>query len=65
MLTGRCFWVPSSIRHEVSPARSGHRHSFFVYGGINIQLRINVVQIGNAPLDGNSVGGGSFNRNEA
>lgn len=43
-LKDECFWVPASVRHEVSkdntPGTS--RHSFFVYGGVNIQSRINL-----------------------
>ena len=64
-LKGKCFWVPASVRHEVrKDAATGQtRYSFFVYGGVNIQPRINVVQGGNGPLGGNAVGGGAFNRN--
>jgi hypothetical protein len=64
-LTGKCLWVPASVRHEVQKDDTSGltRYSFFVYGGVSIQPRINVVQGGNAPLGGNSVGGGAFNRN--
>ena len=57
-LEGKCFWVPASVRHEVrKDAATGQtRYSFFVYGGVNIQPRINVVQGGNGPLAGNRVG---------
>lgn len=65
-LKGECFWVPASVRHDVSkdnnPGTS--RHSFFVYGGVNIQSRINYIQGGNKPLQGNQVRGGSFDRTQ-
>ncbi len=43
--TSRCFWVPASIRHEVQNGASpgSSRHSFFVYGGVNINPRLNVL----------------------
>jgi len=65
-LTGTCLWVPASVRHEVAKdGTSGlSRFSFFTYGGVNIQPRINVIPAGNSPLKGNPVGGGSFNRIE-
>jgi hypothetical protein len=59
-----CFWVPASVRHEVrKDSTTGlTRHSFFVYGGVNINARVNTVPGGNRPIGGNPVGGGSFNR---
>ncbi len=35
-----------------------------MYGGVNLQPRINIIQGGNGPLGGSRVGGGSFNRTE-
>ncbi len=60
-----CFWVPASIRHEVKKDENSGltRYSFFVYGGVNIQPRTNIVA-GGGPLRGNSVGSGTFNRNQ-
>ena len=57
-LEGKCFWVPASVRHEVrkDDTTGLTRYSFFVYGGVNIQPRINVVAGGNRPLGGKSVG---------
>lgn len=65
-LKGKCFWVPASTRHEVrKDATTGlARYSFFVYGGVSLQPRINTAMGGNRPLGGNAVGGGSFNRTE-
>ena len=64
-IEGQCFWVPASVRHEIRSDTAGRsRHSFFVYGGVSIQPRINVVAGGNGPLRGSSVGGGAFNRND-
>jgi hypothetical protein len=62
----QCFWVPSTTRHEVrkDDTTGLTRYSFFVYGGVNLQPRINVVQRGNAALRGNPVGRGSFNRSQ-
>lgn len=64
-LEGKCLWVPASVRHEVKKDDTSGltRYSFFVYGGVNVQPRINMVTGRNAPLSGNRVGGGSFNRN--
>lgn len=59
-LEGKCFWVPACVCHQPSVGTS--RHSFFVYGGVNINPRVNVVPGGNGPLRGNQVGGGAFNR---
>ena len=66
-MEGKCFWVPASVRHEVrkDPETGQSRYSFFVYGGVNIQPRINVVQGGNAPLNGNAVGGGALANNNS
>lgn len=36
-------------------------YSFFVYGGINVQPRINVIPGRSGPLRGNPVGGSAFN----
>jgi hypothetical protein len=62
-LTNECLWVPASVRHEVrkDSVTGQSRYSFFVYGGVNIQPRINIIPGGNRPLGGNSVGGGGFN----
>jgi len=60
---GECFWVPASVRHEVDQDSPSHsRYSFFVYGGVNVQPRVNMTHGGGGSLGGNSVGGGSFNR---
>ena len=61
-LDGKCLWVPASVRHEVRRDTSTglSRHSFFVYGGVNIQPRINVVQGNGGSLGGSSVGGGAL-----
>ncbi|WP_298627854.1 AHH domain-containing protein [uncultured Legionella sp.] len=65
-LKGECFWVPASVRHDVSKDNTAgtSRHSFFVYGGVNIQSRINIIPGGNSSLSGNRVGAGNFNRRE-
>jgi len=65
-LKGQCFWVPASVRHEVrQDEKTGlSRYSFFVYGGVNVQPKINVINGVNGALKGNVVGGGSFNRTE-
>lgn len=65
-LEGKCFWVPASVRHDVKKEDTTGltRYSFFVYGGVNIQPRINVVQGRNGALGGSSIGGGAFNRNQ-
>ena len=65
-LNGHCFWVPASVRHEVRRDEDTglSRYSFFVYGGVRVQPRINVINGGNGALRGNAVGGGSFNRAE-
>jgi len=62
-LKGQCFWVPASVRHEVrQDEKTGlSRYSFFVYGGVNVQPRVNVINGVNGALKGNAVGGGSFN----
>lgn len=59
----QCFWVPASVRHDVKlNSQTGlSRYSFFVYGGVSLQPRINVVQ-GGGPLSGNKVNAGTFNR---
>ena len=64
-MTEKCLWVPASVRHEVKKDDTTGltRYSFFVYGGVSIQPRINMVSGGGGPLRGNSVGGGAFNRN--
>ncbi|KTD65105.1 J domain-containing protein [Legionella shakespearei] len=61
-LKGQCFWVPASVRHEVPQAEqaSRSRYSFFIYGGVNVQPKINTKQ-GNAPLGGSRIGGSAFN----
>ncbi len=60
---GQCFWVPASIRHEVKTNTvSNSRYSFFVYGGVNVQPRINVVRGGGAPTGNSRANSGSFNR---
>ncbi|MCC5792428.1 MAG: J domain-containing protein [Legionellaceae bacterium] len=66
-LSGQCFWVPASVRHDVDKDHSiaTSRHSFFVYGGVSIQSRININRGGNRALEGNRVGAGAFNRAKA
>lgn len=61
-LKDHCFWVPASIRHEVGKDVSSglERYSFFVYGGVNIQPKINIKQ-GNGNLTGNRTGGTAIN----
>lgn len=61
----RCHWVPASVRHEMreTEGAGSSRYSFFVYGGVNIQPRANIIS-GGGPLGGNAVSGGSFNRAE-
>ncbi len=63
-LAGECLWVPATVRHETrkESTTGQNRYSFFVYGGVNLQPRINIIQGGNGPLGGSRVGGGSFNR---
>ncbi|WP_084273800.1 AHH domain-containing protein [Legionella fairfieldensis] len=65
-LEGQCFWVPASVRHEVQKDDTTGlaRYSFFVYGGVSVQPRVNVVAGRNGPLDGSRVSGGAFNRKE-
>ena len=65
-MTEKCLWVPASVRHEVKKDDTTGltRYSFFVYGGVSVQPRINMVSGGGGPLRGNSVGGGAFNRNQ-
>jgi len=60
-IEGKCYWVPASVHHEVD-SHSRRRYSLFVYGGVNIQPRVNITQGGVGPLGGTSVGGGSFDR---
>lgn len=41
-LNNQCFWVPAAVRHEVKPffpKNNQNLHSFFVYGGVNLQTR--------------------------
>lgn len=39
-LTGKCYWVPASVRHEVRKDATGlSRHSFFRYGGVSLQSK--------------------------
>lgn len=66
-LEGLCFWVPATTRHEVKmeDSASTSRYSFFVYGGVNIQPRINQQAGGNRPLGGNRVGGNYISQNRA
>ena len=60
-LEGECYWVPASVRHDVRRDDTGlTRYSFFVYGGVSVQPRINVVQGGNRSLGGNAVGRAAF-----
>lgn len=60
-LSNSCFWVPASVRHEVKQTPSGQsRYSFFVYGGVNLQPRVNVVPGGSLPMGGSAVGGGTL-----
>ncbi|MDA0698117.1 MAG: J domain-containing protein, partial [Proteobacteria bacterium] len=61
-LKGQCFWVPASVRHEVrKDEKTGlSRYSFFTYGGVNVQPKINVINGVNGALKGNAVGGGGF-----
>lgn len=56
-LEGRCLWVPASVRHEVrsDEATGRTRYSFFVYGGVSVQARVNQVKGGGA-LGGSAVG---------
>ena len=61
-LKGTCFWVPSSVHHEVAPPESMFaRHSFFVYGGVQIQPQINTVPGGGA-LGGSAVDSAAFDK---
>lgn len=42
---GGCYWVPASIKHEEKVSTDSlSRYSFFIYGGVNLQARINVNQ---------------------
>ncbi|CAM4428888.1 MAG: hypothetical protein LEGION0403_FIIPPAGN_02739 [Legionella sp.] len=42
---GVCYWVPASIKNEEKVSTDGlSRYSFFVYGGVNLQARVNVNQ---------------------
>ena len=61
-LEGTCFWVPASVRHDIKKDDTTGlaRYSFFVYGGVSVQPRINVVAGGNAALDGRVIAGGSI-----
>lgn len=64
-LTGQCFWVPASIRHKVQETDSAFaRYSFFVYGGVNIQPKLNVKSgggsLGGSPVGSSALGGGGL-----
>lgn len=49
-LEDECVWVPASVNHRMDFYSSGTaRNSFFVYGGVSVQPKLNVQQ-----------GGGSF-----
>lgn len=63
-LDGQCFWVPASVRHDVrrDDTTGLTRYSFFVYGGVRVQPKINVIAGGNRSLGGNVVGGKAFNK---
>jgi hypothetical protein len=63
-LNGQCFLVPASVHHQESRVNSRglSQHSFFVYGGVSIQSRINLNREASGPLGGSRVGGGAFNR---
>lgn len=52
-----CFWVPASVRHEVKEVYTGGgaRHSFFVYGGVHVEPKINVKQGSATPLSGTPI----------
>ena len=54
--------MPASVRHEVKKDDTTGltRYSFFVYGGVNLQSRINLTAGGNAALGGNPINGGSI-----
>jgi hypothetical protein len=60
-LEGKCLWVPASVRHEVKKddLTGLARYSFFVYGGVNIQPRTNIVA-DRGPLSGRAVGSRAF-----
>ncbi len=62
----RCFWVPASARHDVveDTTIGRSRYSFFVYGGVNVQPRINQTNAGNRGPAGTAVGSGAFNRQQ-
>jgi curved DNA-binding protein CbpA len=49
-----CFWVPSSVHHEVNEVYAGgaSRHSFFVYGGVSIHPKISVKDKDYTPFSG-------------
>ena len=57
-LEGTCFWVPASVRHDIKKDDTTGlaRYSFFVYGGVSVQPRINVIAGGNSCVAGNRVG---------
>ena len=61
-----CLWVPASVRHDVQRDEETGltRYSFFVYGGVSINPKVNIVQ-GGGPLRGNPVGSVAFNRMQA
>ncbi|WP_428412143.1 AHH domain-containing protein, partial [Legionella sp.] len=60
---GACYWVPASIKHEEKVSTDGlSRYSFFVYGGVNLQSRINTVPGGNGPIGGKLIGADGFKR---
>lgn len=58
-LQGQCLCVPASMRHD-APADAAiglTRYSLFVYGGVRVQPRINVVQGTPPSLEGSKVNG--------
>lgn len=66
-LKDRCLWVPASVRHDVIKDTTTNqiRYSFFVYGGVSLAPRVNIVPGRNTLLGGNPVGGRSLNNNNA
>ncbi len=59
-----CFWVPASVKHN-APVDGHNRDSFFCYGGVNIQPKVNEVRSTFKPPTANRVGGSDFNRGRA
>lgn len=51
-LDDECVWVPASINHHYYT--DGGQHSFFVYGGVSVQPKLNVKDDG-GPLKGEPV----------